>query len=196
MEGGGNRGFSKQNNHLLPSVVTSEPSPTPGPTQRPRLSFDDSANTKYWKQVENLDNGQLPPPSVSSGGKNDSSVKMTRISLPTPSNAHTDPSLRRASTPGLLGPRSNSIDRPSSNSLSSHPSLQEDVCSEIVRLETENSTDIQNITPPPNGDSHKSNGLANTDSPRLRRVINVLKVSYWYGILAYVKTLTVMGRSW
>lgn len=125
------------------------------PRSRPRLSFDESSLIKQQEEKRKQEVISVPLAApVTFQNQNGSSE-----------------SLRRSSSPGTLSGRPDGGEsvRPSISN-SSHPSLQEDVCSEIVRLDGVSGSD------------QVSTGLVSKDRMELpnkfARLVSLFQVTY------------------
>ena len=148
------------------SSMTSSPnSSLTSPRSRPRLSFDESSLIKQQEEKKKNQNELNTVTTISSN-----TILPLRIGC--------DPEvLRRASTPGVISCRGHEESmeyqsRPSLYSNSSpHPSLQEDMCSEIIRLD---SVSVQRDR------SFSQSGEEKEDRPktppRLRTIVSVFQV--------------------
>ncbi|CAG7722409.1 unnamed protein product [Allacma fusca] len=125
-------------NLVPPQVsITSEIS-IPIPKNRHRLSFDASASLNP-EEPPNLGEGEVQGNcEVNKKNPNVSTITLSTL------RAEFDCKLRRSSTPGLLGSNlgDSTADHPSVNSVSSNTSIQEDMCSEIMRLDNENFLEV------------------------------------------------------
>jgi len=136
--------------HLSPNPSSHNSSMSSSPRSRPRLSFDE---TSLIKQQDDKRRDE------------DSDGPIATITVPPLSSAVTtnhinssSENLRRASTPGNLPERPDggeSIGYRPSISISSHPSIQEDLCSEIVRLDTVSGSDHHSKGPKEKGEQKK-----------------------------------------
>ena len=125
------------------------------PRSRPRLSFDESSLIKQQEEKRRQE--------VTSSVATINVINVPPI--PVQNHIHSNENMRRASTPGTLFGRldeSECMEYRPSISNSSHPSLQEDLCSEIIRLD------------PTSGD-HSS---MQKEEPKLGRFVSLLRVRF------------------